>query len=221
MLNWKMRKKSKTELLLLYKNESVRPLTNYQRRINEVAQEICLRSPSMLCNRQKLLEMARTKVDETYQFKKGKSRSKRYNPTLPPPKRKKITQDIRLAKMKTLEDDLKNIKERTSYKEKRCRVAEDLKNYRLCDEITEEIGTLSRECRQLEAELKLLKDRKSAHSESSPQTSSRSDAYSTPLDSSESADESEEESPSHGTESQSDRSHDTVILTEEDRDVNF
>lgn len=94
--------------------------------------------------------------DETYQFKKGKSRSKRYNPTPPSPKRKKMNQDARLARMKTLEDDIKNIKDRVSYKEKRRQVAEDMKNYRICDEITEEIGTLLKECRQLSIELKLL-----------------------------------------------------------------
>lgn len=122
----------------IYKKESARPLSTYQKKING---EICVQKPTMLRSRLKLLEVARLKVDETYEFKKGKSRSKRYNPTSPLPiaKRKKVNQAARLARMNTLEDDIKNIKERIPYKEKRRQVAEDTKNYRLCDEITEEI----------------------------------------------------------------------------------
>ncbi len=75
---------------------------------------------------------------------------------LPAPKRKKTNQNMRLVRMKTLEDDIKNTEERVLYKEKRRQVAEDNKNYRLCDELTQEIGTLSREKRQYAAELKLL-----------------------------------------------------------------
>ena len=89
--------------------------------------------------------------------------------------------------MKTLEDDIKNIKEHISYKEKRRQAAEDIKNYRVCDDITEEIGSLSKESRQLAAELKLLakKDKHSklyykrkSSSSKSPQSSSRGETCS-------------------------------------------
>lgn len=66
--------------------------------------------------------------------------------------------------MKSLEDDIKNMKERTSYKEKRRQLAEESKNYRLCDEITEEIGSLSKESRQLSLELKMLTKEKQSKS---------------------------------------------------------
>ena len=47
--------------------------------INKAAQEMCLQNPMYLRSRQKLLDAARTKVDQTYAFKKGKSRSKKYS----------------------------------------------------------------------------------------------------------------------------------------------
>ena len=140
----------------IYKKESTRPLSGYQKRINEVAQDICLKNPSMLRSRSKLLEAARKVVDETYQFKKGKSRSKRHNPPSGLPKRQKVSKTIRLERMKHIEDDIRNIKERIAYKEKRRQTAEGMKKYQLCEEITEEIGSLSKESRELSHELSLL-----------------------------------------------------------------
>ena len=61
---------------LIYKKESVQPLSEYQKLINKAAEEICLQNPMYLRSRQKRLDAARTKVDQTYVFKKGKSRSK-------------------------------------------------------------------------------------------------------------------------------------------------
>ncbi len=42
------------ELATIYKKESVRPLSDYQRRVNEIAQEACIKNPSMLRSRKKL-----------------------------------------------------------------------------------------------------------------------------------------------------------------------
>ena len=124
-----------------------------------MAQNICLKNPSMLRSRSKLLEAARKVVDKTYQFKKGKSRSKRHNPPSGLPKRQKVSKTTRLERMKHIEDDIRNIKERIAYKEKRRQIAEGMngmKKYQLCDEITEEIGSLSKESRELSCELSLL-----------------------------------------------------------------
>lgn len=60
------------ELAIIYKKESLRKLTDYQRRINEVAQSMCVKNPTMLRSRQKLL-LAAQEVNKTYHFKKGKS----------------------------------------------------------------------------------------------------------------------------------------------------
>ncbi len=85
----------------IYKKNSLRPLTTYQISINKAAEDICVNNPSMLRNRFLLLEEARSKVNETYDFKKGKSRSKRYVPAeiskiSTTPKRKKMDQAARM-----------------------------------------------------------------------------------------------------------------------------
>ena len=66
------------EMAIIYKKESKRPLTSYQRRINEAAQELCIKNPGLLHKRKLLMEEARQKIlDEGFQFVKGKSQSRR------------------------------------------------------------------------------------------------------------------------------------------------
>ena len=43
--------------------------------------------------------------------------------------------------MKTVEEDIKHLKERISYNGKRRQMAEDQRNYKLCDEINEKNGS--------------------------------------------------------------------------------
>jgi len=57
----------------IYKKETLRFLSEYQKLINSSTQEICLKNPSFLASRQKLLDIARSKVDSIYSPKKGKS----------------------------------------------------------------------------------------------------------------------------------------------------
>ena len=182
-------------------------MTDYQNRINDVSQEICVKNPTMLRSRQKLLVACQEEVNKTYQFKKGKSRSKRHiaqsDPGSSKPKRKKLTKDFRLERMKAVEEEVKHLKERMSYKEKRRQMAEDQKNYKLCDEITEEISALSKECHVLELEMMELakKDNRSKmyHAKKKPMSSTSSDNSTLPP-----SDESETES------------YDTVILSGND-----
>ena len=111
----------------IYKKETLRFLSEYQKLINSSTQEICLKNPSFLASRQKLLDVARSQVDSIYSFKKGRSRSKRQSAAAQPPtKRPKLTFDVRADHMKRLEEEIKNIKERISYKEKRT-MAENVK----------------------------------------------------------------------------------------------
>jgi len=59
-------------------------------------------------------------VDSIYSLKKQKSQSKRYNAaTQPSTKHPRLTFDVRADRMKGLEEEVRNIKERISYKEKR------------------------------------------------------------------------------------------------------
>lgn len=147
------------EAAKIYRKEKSRPLTEYQKRINEVAQEICLQNPMMLRKRGCLLEKAREKVDSTYSFKKGKSRAKKYLTLTSAPKRRKLNKEYREQRMKELQEELQNVRERVEYKEKRRRTSEDMRNYKACEEITEEIGELKKKKQELQAELAALQKR--------------------------------------------------------------
>lgn len=148
------------EAAKIYRKESSRPLNEYQKQINEAAQDICLKNPTMLRNRARLLEAAREVVDSTYTFKKGKSRSKKFMTSGPAPaKRRKLNKEYREHRMKELEDELKNVSERIAYKEKRREACEGVRNYKTCDEITEEIGELKKQQQVLQAEFRELSKR--------------------------------------------------------------
>ena len=132
-----------------------RPLNEYQKQINEAAQGICLKNLTMLRNRARLLEAAREVVDSTYTLKKGKSRSKKFMTSGPAPaKRRKLNKEYWEHRMKELEDELKNGSERIAYKEKRREACEGVRNYKTCDEITEEIGEQKKQQQVLQAEFR-------------------------------------------------------------------
>ena len=80
----------------------------YQKQINKVAQILAIENPTLLRRHQLLLDAARNKVDASYAFKKGKSRSKR-NTSTPQPmsKRRKISSDVRLEGLKFIDDEIK------------------------------------------------------------------------------------------------------------------
>ena len=105
-------------LTTIYKKESLRKLTDYQKRINEVSQNICIKNPTMLRSRKKLLLAAQEEVNKTYQFKKGRSCSKHQSVQSDPggskPKWKKLNKDFRVERMKTIEEEIKHLKERMS-----------------------------------------------------------------------------------------------------------
>ena len=107
----------------IYKKQACRPLTNYQKHMNQAAGEICVKKPGMLRKQSALIEAARTKIiDEGFQFVKGHSRSKRStteDESDCKPKRLKLTKDVREKRMKDIEEDKSDIKERISFKEKK------------------------------------------------------------------------------------------------------
>lgn len=84
-------------------------------------------------------------VASSYQFKKGKSRSKKLSPqssaSSTPVTRKKMDSELRQTRMKELEN-LKQLDQQIMFKEKRRDQAESVRNYKLCDLLTEEIGKL-------------------------------------------------------------------------------
>ena len=59
--------------------------------------------------------------------------------------------------MKNIEEDIGDISDRIKFKEKRRSAAEVVRDYKKCDEVTEEISQLKHKKRELEEELKQLK----------------------------------------------------------------
>ena len=56
--------------------------------------------------------------------------------------------------MKDLEEDLKDLTDRLHFKEKKRHQAEMSRNYKVCDEITEDMSALKNKKRESEIELK-------------------------------------------------------------------
>lgn len=111
-----------------------------------------------MSSRQKLLEKAREAVDSSgYVYKKGKSRSKRLcSPTeeLVGAKRVRTTASIRMDRIHALEEQIKDISDTIKYKEKRREQASAVHNYKLCEDLTDEMGTLKAKRRECETEIK-------------------------------------------------------------------
>ena len=145
---------------MIYRRETKRPLSNYQKQINEAAGEIALRDPSILSSKKgRLLEAAKEEVYLSgYAFKKGRSRSKRFSTdsSSDSSKRTNLNKDIRECRIRNVNEEITDLTKRISFKEKRVTVASNMKQYRTCDELTGEISELKSKRRELEAELKEL-----------------------------------------------------------------
>ena len=129
--------------------------------MNDAAGDICVQNPIMLSVRGELLELARKLVNDSgYEYKNGKSRSKRFGSAstveASTVKRPKLDQEFRTKRMQ-------QIKEEVSFKERRVEAGAQLKNFKLCDQVTDEISELQKQRRALEMELQCLekKEKKS------------------------------------------------------------
>lgn len=71
--------------------------------------------------------------------------------------RAKVSSEAWLNRLQVVQEDSKDIVDRLTFKEKRRQGAEAVRNYKLCDEQTEDISTLRGQKRELEAEQKILK----------------------------------------------------------------
>ena len=136
------------------------PLSTYHIKVNEASQAICLRKPSMLRKRGELLVLAKQSVyDSGYMYRKGASRSKKYGRAVDDatkPKRVKTSMDERVSHIKTIKEELSDLQNWVSFKRNRLDAAEVTKNYKLCDQLSEEIAVLNKSKRLLEVELSIL-----------------------------------------------------------------
>ena len=142
---------------IIYRKESSRSLSEYQKHMNTAAQQLCIKNPRLLRKRQLLIDEARTKIlEEGFQFVKGKSRSKKgliKSEIEPKPKRQKMNQDVRDTRMKALEE-IKDYDERISFKERRIATSLNISDYKACDELKDAVMELKKKKRELEAEMK-------------------------------------------------------------------
>lgn len=148
-----------------YGRDSSKLLTPYQEKVNLAAEKLAVATPTLLHTRQKLLEIARMKVDgDGYMYKKGKSRSKRLREPVSNdgesserPKRPKSNELVRIQRISHIEETIKDINKQIGYKELRRDQASNFRQYQLCENITEEIATLKQKRYEMEVELKILK----------------------------------------------------------------
>ena len=117
-------------------------------------------NPKLLDDRDELLKLARVKVnDDGYNYKKGKSRLKRFHESSSAVKQVKQTTTptyVRTQRMLHLEDSLKDIDKQIGFKELRREQAINSHQYQICDEITHEITKLKTQRYQEQIELKSL-----------------------------------------------------------------
>lgn len=148
------------EAAIIYRKETSRPLSNYQKRMNEASQKLCMANPSYLTKRK---DAARTKIlNDGFQFVKGKSRSKKQSGKsddggeCAPKRRKYISQEVREERLKNIKDDVKDLNEQIYFKEKRISAYENIQDYKKCDDVKEEITGLKHKRRLLELEKRKL-----------------------------------------------------------------
>ena len=144
----------------IYKKES---LSKYHRAINEASGELAVQDPSLLTRRGDLLNLARVEVQKKgYSYVKGKSRSKRFmSPPsdTPAPMRTKVSAEVRQKRIAALKEDISSLDRHFHFKNKRLQQAEGVKNYKLCEEINEEVQVITRQKRELTEELRLFREK--------------------------------------------------------------
>ena len=104
-------------------------------------------------------------------------------------KKPKMDKDLQTQQIQELKEDIKDSNDRILFKEKRCEAASAVNNYKLCDNLSEEIVSLKSGRRESEAELKVFecKEQKlklyheeKSHSSVAHSPESESDSFSHP-----------------------------------------
>ena len=75
---------------------------------------------------------------------------------MPTPKRRKFDQQMRTDKIAELNEVIQDLTRRFGIKENRCRQAEASRNYKLCDELSEDMMELKSMKREKEKQLSLF-----------------------------------------------------------------
>ena len=111
----------------------------------------------MLVRRGILLERARVAVNESgYHYKKGKSRSKKFGSEVEVRKRPKLDSDYRSQRIEDIDEELKTVSSSISFKEQRIENSSKLRNFKVCDQLNDEVDSLQQRRRTLECERRAL-----------------------------------------------------------------
>ena len=140
------------------------PINSYKEKINQAAFDLCVQSPDLLTDRKMLLANARKSVHNMgYEYKKGKSCSREFSipSEIPVAKRSKLDSCVRTEQINCLQGRLNAIDESVQYKASLCEVNERAKNYKMCNELTDEIYALKCEKNVVNCELSILKKKDS------------------------------------------------------------
>ena len=128
----------------IYKKE---PLKRYHQELNKFAGDICVNDPTLLFQPQdKLMEWARQVLHESgFQYVKKKSRSKQFgseSSDKPAKKRTKISTELRRQRISQIKEELTTISTQLSFKEERIKIGMQKRDFKLCDQLSDEVDIL-------------------------------------------------------------------------------
>ena len=134
------------------------PLKRYHKELNKVSGDICVKDPALLfVPRDKLMERARQTLHESgFQYVKKKSRSKQFGSESsdePVKKRSKISTEVRRQRISQINEELNTINTQLSFKEERIKIGMQRRDFKLCDQLSDEVDILQKRKRVLEIEL--------------------------------------------------------------------
>ena len=141
--------------------KSGKRVSKYQQCLNDVAGDLCVKNPLLLRNTGKLLKLARKQVHVSgYVYAKGKSRSKVFNlSTERQPSHEKIDKQEREHRIQSITEQIGDIKKHIELKQKRVEQAQTVQNFKLCDQLADEVSSLKAKRRELESALRSLQQK--------------------------------------------------------------
>ena len=109
--------------------------------MNSVARELCLKNPNLISDRQLLIEQARKRgMMMVISTKRGNHVPKCWSLVMRVHlSEKKISQDYRVKRIAELQERMKDIGDQIGFKEKHWEAASNIRNYKECDNLTEQI----------------------------------------------------------------------------------
>lgn len=124
----------------VYKDESKRPLTKYQKRVNGAAIELCLQNPGLLPQENiywklldlRLLRKAISLLKANHDRRKMETQMMMCQPT---PKCRKYSKQMRDERVQIIKQESCDLADRIRFKKERIKCCENMRDYKKCDEL--------------------------------------------------------------------------------------